>query len=102
MHAGETVSTEETIEALSRKISELENNLCEQKAYLHAVEALVLQLIADHGIDEAATKASLGALLHDAPKTDAAAQKRAAYLINFRRLAKSPALFHRRSEQPEA
>lgn len=102
MNATDTAPTQESIEALNRKLAELEHSLCEHKAYLHAVEALVLQLIADHGIDEAATKASLGALLHDAPKTDAAAQKRAAYLINFRRLAKSPALYHRRGELPEA
>ena len=95
----EAASINEAIESLDDKVTALENSLCEQKAYLHAVEALVVQLIADHGIDEEAIKASLGALLHDAPKTDAAARQRASYLINFRRLAKSPSLYHGRGRR---
>ena len=100
MQAVDTAALDSKIDALAEKVSDLEDKLCEQKAYVHAVEALVLQLIADHGIDEEAIKASLGALLRDAPKTDQVAQKRASYLINFRRLAKSPSLYHRPADTP--
>ena len=99
MQKVEVAPIEEAIESLGDKVTALEVSLCEQKAYLHAIEALVIQLITDHGIDEEAIKAALGALLHDAPKTDAVARKRASYLINFRRLAKSPSLYHQRAEQ---
>ena len=77
-------------------INALNDQLCEQRAYVHALEALMLQFIAERGIDEAAVRASLGAILHDAPKTGAAAEQRANYLINFRRIRRSAAVVAKR------
>ena len=91
----EIEAVRKTVDAHDKKIKEIDERLCDQLAYIHALEAMVIQLITDQGIDENAVRSSLNAILHDRPKTDEAASKRASYLINFRRMKRSAALTRR-------
>jgi len=83
----------ESLQAYEKRLDDMEERMCEQRAYIHALEALTIHIMTDHGVDEEAVKASLGSLLHTNPQTGQTAQNRADYLINFKRLDKSAALY---------